>query len=139
MIPFSFNSTTCIAGFSYFFILLPHDGVHDGVDLCLGLTRADGIVAAVLISNGNRSRTHIRIVAVAHGVLLGRDHRLAVLHGHRRSLCRAVVEVIGLLQRDGRSADSLCRDGERCGAADGIVAVGPMVEAGTANEAFVEG
>ena len=104
-----------------------HLVVAVGVALEADLKRgraADGIVAAVLISNGNRSRTHIRIVAVAHGVLLGRDHRLAVLHGHRRSLCRAVVEVIGLLQRDGRSADSLCRDGERCGAADGIVAVG---------------
>ena len=71
---------------------------------------ADGIVAAVLVGDGHSGRTHIRVVAVADGVLRGRDHRLAVLHGHRRRLGRAVVEVIGLLQRDRRIADGLDDD-----------------------------
>ena len=57
-----------------------------------GFTAADSVVAAFNVSDRDSSvSTYLHVVAIAHRVLAGRDHGVAILDHNVRLLCVAVV------------------------------------------------
>ena len=102
-------------------------GDGEGLGLRLGNFKggetADGIVAALVILNGNGGRAHIGVAGIADGVLVGGNHGLAVLDGDNGGLDLAagVLEAVAA-QCNGGVADHLGIDGD--GLSSGQFSVG---------------